>query len=269
MKIISYIKSGNSFPIILESNNVRHLVKLRSGISGQYGIVSEWLGNKIGNFLGLNTQLPHWINIPKEINMDDIYQEVKDLIGKSIGINIGFNYLDDLKILQSNELKNIEKQQSTNTFLLDLIMLNIDRNSQNTNIITSGDNLIPIDYESSMWIEELLHNKNLRNNPIILQKLRNSPLFQKIDEEDKIEFLDKLKNAPIKSLLEEIPDSLFDEDRKIIFEKAFEKMNGHNWNLDSTLKELNNLSKETEKELRLKQQLNQETFKRNFKKRLD
>ena len=82
MKIISYLKKGNSFPIILNTGGQKYLVKLRGGMSGKNALLNEWIGNKLGHQLNINTQSPSWIELKTNVEIEDIHIEVKDLIHK-------------------------------------------------------------------------------------------------------------------------------------------------------------------------------------------
>lgn len=79
MIIKSYINRGNSCPIILEHKEKKYFVKLRAGMSGKYGLVMEWVGNKIGSQLNIKTQIPNWIELESDVEMEGIYIEVKDV----------------------------------------------------------------------------------------------------------------------------------------------------------------------------------------------
>jgi hypothetical protein len=130
IKVIGYFLKGNSFPIVVQQGKTKYLVKPRAGLCGPYAMASEWLGHWIGRHIGINTREPFWTTLTGDIDLGDIYIEIRDLIQKSMGVNIGFAYLEHVRDTTSNdEVK--DKELWTDLFLLDVLMWNIDRSPSN------------------------------------------------------------------------------------------------------------------------------------------
>jgi len=265
MKIKSYIKRGNSFPVILEDNGIDYFVKLRAGMSGKYALVSEWIGNKIGNQLGIKTQTPIWINIDKEVGLENIYIEVRELIHKSIGLNIGFEYQEDAREFQISDLEKLDRKQVNEIFLFDIIMLNIDRTLTNTNLMWIKDEISSVDYESSLFVQELIENKNLLKDERILLSLKTNPLYQDQAEESINKFIEKLKNISIDKIIAEIPFDLMNQEERNSILKGFEHKQKNRWFLNETMSKLKVIKIETEEERKVRANKNQATFIRNLK----
>ncbi len=262
MKITSYINRGNSFPVILEDGGEKYFVKLHAGMSGKYALLSEYLGNKLGNQLNLKTQIPLWIELDQEVEIEEIHIEVKDLINKSLGTNIGFKYQEEATALNGKEWKEGHKKEAQETYLFDLMMINIDRTPQNMNLMKVGEDTISVDYESSLLLQELIGNKNLLADARILQGLRNNPLYQEISETLIDEFLEKTKKISIKEILAEIPSKLLGKEERDSILKGMETKQKNKWFLKETLAKLKNLHTETKAEQKSRSKRNQAAFKR-------
>ncbi len=261
MKVIGYKFDGNSFPIIVQDNTQNHFVKLRGGMSGEYSILCEWFGNSIGKALGINTRLPQWFKISNELEYQDIHIEVRELIDKSHGLNISFDYIDD--VIDFSLDKNINKSKFIDVFLLDVLMLNIDRTATNPNLIvnTKGDFIVS-DFESSLFFNELLNSNSLLNDKRILQCLKVNPFFQKIEVNKLNDFIKKLNTIDFDSLFDSLPDEIIQKgDKKRIIEQIREKIN-LDWELKRLLENIENTQLETTDERESRTKRNREKFER-------
>jgi len=268
MEIESYIKSGNSCPVILRDKGKRHLVKLQAGLSGRYALPNEWLGNSLGSQMGINTLAPQWFHLDDKVILGDIDIEVKDLITKSHGLNIGFEYLEDVVELNITDLNQIKKQSAIDIFLFDLMMINIDRTESNLNLIKSQGEIFCIDYDASLLIQSIIEKRDLANNPAILQCLRNNPLYQNVDNASLDRFINKTRHIKIDKVLEEIPGQLLVElDKKLLADQIKEKIK-HDWHLKEVLEKLQTINPQTEEATKKRANANQAEFKRKFKENL-
>lgn len=268
MNIESYIDRGNSFPIIIEDQGKRYLVKLRAGMSGKYSLISEWIGNTLGRQLGIQTQRPIWIELEEAINADSIHIEVRELVQKSLGINIGFEYQKEATEVLQTELEQLAKHHLAEIFLLDLMMINIDRTARNINLMKVGKALFSVDYESSLLIQDMLTNKSLLEDQRILQCLRKNPLYQPLNEETIDAFVAKTKELSIDSLWSGIPVALLGKEEEKLLKEQFEKRKKKDWFLKEIMDKLTQIVLETAAAEKIRIRKNQAAFKRKFKENM-
>lgn len=268
MTIKSYISKGNSFPVILADKEKKYFVKLHAGMSGKYALISEWIGNKLGQQLGLPTQNPTWVELDDEIEIDKIHIEVRDLIKKSLGTNIGFSYLEMAQEIGKDNLDLLDKQKRTEIFLFDLMMINIDRTSDNINLMRVEDTVYSVDYESSLLVQELIEGKKYLKNERILKCFRANPLYQEIDEKTIDEFINKLENLLIEKVLLEISNTYLTKNERVLIVQGIEERKKNNWFLKETVACLKNITTETRAERKIRMNKNQAAFKRKFKENL-
>jgi len=265
MKIKSYIKSGNSFPIICENNGQNYFVKLRAGMSGSHALISEWVGNQLGQQLNLNTQTPIWIELTDAIEFDDIYIEVRELVQKSLGLNIGFRYLADATEIGLDEIKMLDKSVISSFFLLDLVMLNVDRTINNTNLMKVGHDIFTIDFESSLLFQDVIAPKNLVNNDTILSCFRSNPLYSNLDESTIHLFISKLEKVNFEKIIADIPSSILNKESRIKFLKGIENRQSNNWFLKQIMKRLHHTTIDTPEEQKKRRKKNQEELRKKMK----
>lgn len=268
MPITSHINKGNSCPVVLENQGQKYFVKLRAGMSGQYALASEWIGNRLGLELGIHTQTPFWIELNQPIIADEIHIEVRELIAKSAGLNIGFAYQADAKEVSTQALKELDKTISAQIFLLDLVMLNIDRTPSNLNLMEVGGKVISVDYESSLLLQDVLGSGKLLEDQRILHCLRSNPLYAEIEEEIIDAFIEKLSVCPFENIIAEIPVGILSEaQRKTILERlAMKQQNA--WFLKETMYKLRTITTESKAAQKKRINQNQADFKRKFKANL-
>jgi len=268
MTVKSYINKGNSFPVILEDKGKIYFVKLHAGMSGKHALVSEWLGTQLGNQIDIPTQIPHWIELNSEVEMGDIHIEVRDLVRKSVGTNIGFSYLKEAKDVRKEELASLEEEQRNEIFLFDLMMINIDRTPSNINLMQVEEKLLSVDYESSLLLQELIENKKYLEDERILKCFRQNPLYQEMKEETIDRFIEKVKGLSVEEILAEIPLVLLSREERILIEEGVEVKKRNEWHLKGTMDKLRSIKIESKKEHRRRINKNQAEFKRKFRENL-
>ncbi len=265
MKIISYLNSGNSFPVILEKEGEQFFVKLHAGMSGKYALINEWIGNQLGHQLQIKTQVPSWIELTAEVALGDIHLEVKELIQKSFGINIGFPYQKKASEITKAEVAAIDKQTAIEIFLFDLMMINIDRTASNLNLMKVENEIISVDYESSLLCQAILGNKNLLAAERILQCFKQNPLYQEIAEKSIQQFLTKTAQLSIEKILKAIPLTLLSDADRTLLAKGIEKKQKQQWFLVETMEQLKSIKTETREAQKRRRNKNQADFRRRFK----
>ena len=268
MTIKSYINKGNSCPVILENGGKTYFVKLHAGMSGKYALVSEWIGSQLGNQLGIPSQIPNWIDFKSDLEIDNIHVEVKDLILKSLGTNIGFSYLKQAKEVDKVSLENLEEQRIQEIFLFDLMMINVDRSLDNINLMKVDDKIFSVDYESSLLVQELIEGKKYLENERILKCFRQNPLYREMSEESIDNFLRKVENLSIEKAISEVPVSLLSVEKRNLIRQGIEVRKKDKWFLKEIMKNLQSIQMETKEEGKRRRNRNQAEFKRKFKENL-
>lgn len=233
-------------------------------MSGKYALVNEWLGNRLGQQLNINTQSPFWITIDSQISIEPIHIEVRELIKKSAGLNIGFEYLENVIEVSEAYISDLDFAQTSEMFLLDLILINVDRSYSNTNLMFYDKQLYTIDYESSLLFLDVVHGKKLLTNTNVLKCLKRSPIYTEIEENLLNDFINKLGNVNFSSLCAEIPDSLLSADERKLFLEGMVKRKLDRWNLASTLDKLKKVEFLTKEQEKARSNRNQAEFLRKF-----
>jgi len=261
MEVLTYKLGGNSFPIIIQQSNKKHFIKLRAGLSGEYSLLSEWFGNEVGRLIGLNTQKPQWIWLTNSLNFKNIYIEVRDLIEKSFGINIGFEYIENVQEINLNDLTKVDKERFSNIYLLDVLMLNVDRTTENLNLLKLDNNEILItDFDSSLIFNEIFNGLNPSKNKRILQALKSNPFYKNVKELNVECFIKALNQLDFKKMIGEIPEELLNSREKEIFLTNINNKKNSGWDLKNILIEIDKTTLELESDKKLRLHKNKQKF---------
>lgn len=237
---------GNSSPIVLQQGEEKFFVKLRGGMSGEFSLLSEWFGSVVGKHIGLNIHQPFWINLTNEIQLDNINIEIRELINKSFGRNIGFRFIDHVREISSSEILNYEHENLIDIFLYDIFMLNPDRTDSNTNLLGINEELVISDFDSSLLFNEIIKEKDISNNIRVLHSLRANPLYQKISD-NRIElFINKLDQVPYHKIIDKIPDDILNDTNRKKIKEGLKAKKAKGWGIKIIMQKLNSTNLETD-----------------------
>lgn len=248
IQIISYFNQGNSFPVVLKRNDETFFVKLREGMSGEFSLLSEWFGNTLGSLIGLNTRTPIWIKIPEDVVFNDIYIEVRELVAKSVGLNIGYKYIDEIKEVSIPELISFDEDALTDIFLFDILMMNIDRTITNLNLLNISGRPTTSDFDSSLLFNEIVNGRDLLADNRILQCFKANPLYQIVDSDKIDQFIEKVNRVPIHTIIDSIPNEMLNDARRNALLDGLQQRAKNQWRIKETLERLECITLETEEE---------------------
>lgn len=267
VEVVSYSLQGDSYPIVVKKDGKKLFVKLRAGLCGEYALPSEWLGNRLGSLLGLNTRAPEWVPFNEQVVFHELPIEVRELIEKSKGINIGFSYIEHVETINSKKLDTIGKEPFTEAFLLDVLMLNVDRTMANPNLLKTNEGIVLSDYESSLLFSQVIYGKNFLNNVSILECLRNNLFYQRVNPSEIDSFLGKIEAISFDELLIDIPVEVLSEPKreKLLYGLEQRKLEG--WNIEDTLQRLEKVVVETKEEKAIRTRRNREKLEYLIKSR--
>jgi WD40 repeat protein len=143
----------------------------------------------------------------------------------------------------------------SNAYLLDVLMINIDRTRQNLNLLASSNGEIIIsDFDSSLIFYELLKGSLIAKDNRILQALKTNPFYQPIDKVTLQEFIEKVNRLNFDEIFDEIPSILLDKQSKQDLLSKINKKMIRGWDLLDTLKSIDNtiIESESERDLRIR-----------------
>ncbi len=136
VRVRSAFRRGNSLPVLVETPRGVFVAKLRGAAQGSAALISECLVADLAEQLGLPVPERVVLQIPEDIPSDDQNDELRQLLGLSVGKNLGLRYLDGSSELRADQLSRVDPELAARVLWLDAWVLNMDRSLSNPNILS-------------------------------------------------------------------------------------------------------------------------------------
>jgi len=273
IKVIEFykeIRAGSSLPLIVGgSDGHKYVVKLRGSGDGVLANIVEFLSLQLGRLAQIPVLEPALLWIETGLDQKAGDPEIKELLARSVGINLATKYIEGASIYHEQSPLVIDAEQKDNIFLYDLFLLNIDRNAKNSNMIFNRGGLWCLDYAAAVTMRTVITGKSHKELALLKEIKRH--LFYR-NHINAYSFIRRLKEIPdnkIGGMIEELPKewlgglNMTKETKSVISKRLIEEKN----NAAVLLKRLDMLRilrRETEEEWRLRTLQNKQAFEQKF-----
>lgn len=157
MRYILPLREGGSLPALAEADdNFKYVLKFRGAGHGVKMLISELLGGKICEVLGLKIPELVFANLDVDFGRTEGDEEIQDLLKFSEGLNLGLHYLSGA-IAYDSSIK-IDEDLASKIVWLDAFITNIDRTFKNTNLLMWHKELWVIDNGASFYFHHSWQN---------------------------------------------------------------------------------------------------------------
>ncbi len=157
MRYILPLREGGSLPALAEADDdFKYVVKFRGAGHGVKMLISELLGGKIAEILGLKIPEMVFINLDVDFGRTEGDEEIQDLLKFSEGLNLGLHFLSGA-IAYEPSIK-IDALLASKIVWLDAFITNIDRTFKNTNLLMWHRELWVIDNGASFYFHHSWQN---------------------------------------------------------------------------------------------------------------
>jgi hypothetical protein len=127
--------------------------KLRGAAQAPASLVAEIIVGALADALGLSVPARVLIDIPPDLPVDDPHQELGDLLHRSVGRNLGFQYLPDVRSFDPLDVAHVDRELASKIVWLDGLVQNADRTVKNPNLLWSHGALWLIDHGASLGFQ--------------------------------------------------------------------------------------------------------------------
>lgn len=128
-------RRGSSWPVVVDTEFGLFMTKLRGAAQGETALAAEIIVAEIAEAMGLLVPERCIVELPHGIACDDPNDELRDLLDRSAGENVGFAFLDGARDVQPAEAERIDPAWAARVLWLDAFVQNVDRTPRNTNIM--------------------------------------------------------------------------------------------------------------------------------------
>jgi hypothetical protein len=245
-----------------------YVVKLNGAGDGVLSNVVEWVASKLGELMQIPVLQPVFVVIGADLAEQAGDPETRELLERSVGINLGTPYLPDAAIYSARHASSIDDVLQQQIFFFDVFLINIDRTGVNPNMVVHNGKLWCLDYSSAIEIRSAITGEAYREHAI-LKHLKNHPFYRaNLLPHGFINRLEKISDSRIRQIVDEIPAEWVSqlrvaESRNVITEKLLNtKRKG--LALRARLDLLRMLKAETAEEARLRSLENKKAFEQKY-----
>jgi hypothetical protein len=212
-RYITPLREGGSLPAIAEADDgFLYVIKFRGAGQGSKSLIAELIGGEIARILGLHVPEIVFAQLDSAFGRTEPDEEIQDLLKASVGLNLGLHFLSGA-ISFDPIVTPVNIRLASEIVWLDCFLMNVDRTSNNTNMLVWNTELWLIDHGASLYFHYSPENwERKAENPF--QQVKNHVLLPYADmlEETDVLFRTRLTSEKIKAIVNLVPDEWFEKD---------------------------------------------------------
>lgn len=133
--VIRALPNGSSWPVLVETDRGPIVLKLRGAGQGVPALVAELVVAQLAERLGLPVPERFLVELLSPYSSDDQRDELADLLESSVGLNVGYRFLEGAVDIKTKDSRQISDHFAAATLWLDALVMNTDRSQANPNIL--------------------------------------------------------------------------------------------------------------------------------------
>lgn len=214
LRVVRADRGGSSWPVLIETDAGVFHTKLSGAAQAPASLVAEIIVGALADALGLSVPARVLIDIPPDVPVDDPHQELADLLHRSVGRNLGFQYLPAGRSFHPTDTPDVDRELASKIVWLDGLVQNPDRTVKNPNLLWSHGALLLIDHGASLgfqhdWprvTEQSPRSNGWQSGSHVLQS--RATQLQMVDAA----LASRLHRGELESALDAVPDGFLAED---------------------------------------------------------
>src|SRR5215831_7418076 len=153
-RILSADRRGSSWPVLVDAgDNGLWFTKLRGAGQGAGALVAEIVVAELAEAIGLTVPARSLVRLGPKIESLDRDGELRSLLDASVGVNLGFAYLDGAREIGAAQLDLVSRDDAAAIVWLDGFVLNPDRTATNPNLLWWRNRIWLIDHGASLGFQ--------------------------------------------------------------------------------------------------------------------
>lgn len=141
---------GSTWPVLVDTGEQKVVVKLRGTAEGVRPLVAELVVGALAEALGLLTPERFLIELSPHLPSEDPHEELRDLLERSHGTNLGFRFLDGFRNVTPHDAARIKPELAAQIVWLDALVQNPDRSPKNPNLMIKAGQIWLIDHGAAL-----------------------------------------------------------------------------------------------------------------------
>lgn len=149
-RYVTPLREGGSLPGIIEADDLgTYVCKFRGAGQGLKVLVAEVIVSELATRIGLRTPRLVALDLDAEIARYEADEEVQDLLTKSVGLNLGVDFLPGSFGYDGEQVTS--DAEAATVLWLDAFTANVDRSWKNPNLLIWHGDLWVIDHGASLY----------------------------------------------------------------------------------------------------------------------
>jgi len=176
-RLVKAFRSGSSLPVLIETDEGElFVIKWHNTGEGAIECISDWIWLNLASCLAVPVPAAEIILIPTELAEQAVDGELKELMVKSAGLNLGIRYFDSARPWRAEDWPQTLVSTRERIFLFDLLILNIDRTERNPNMLMNHHELLCIDFSASVQVRMAASGRSISEDSCLVW-LRQHPFY--------------------------------------------------------------------------------------------
>ncbi len=202
---------GSSWPVLATADGRKLVVKLRGSAEGLLPLVAEIVVGFLAEALGLHCPERYLVDLPPDVESDDPHEELRDLLSKSAGLNLGLGYLDGYRDVTVADASRLSPELAAKVVWLDAFVQNPDRTSRNPNLMIKAGKLALIDHGAALnfhhdW-SSVTEQSPRESGQVVVEHLLQVPTLR-LQEADAL-LAPQVSREVLEQALARVPDAFF------------------------------------------------------------
>lgn len=152
-RYVTPLREGSSLPALAEADDGReYVIKFRGAGHGAKALIAELVAGEVGRALGLPVPELVTAELPEPIARGEPHQEIRDLLGWSVGLNIGLAFVPGALATDFTAPPPEGADFAADVVWFDSLVTNPDRTPRNANLIVHEGRTWLIDHGSALYV---------------------------------------------------------------------------------------------------------------------
>ena len=152
-RYVTPLREGSSLPALAEADDGReYVIKFRGAGHGEKALIAELVAGEIGRALELPVPELVLATLPEAIARGEKHDEVRDLLGWSIGLNVGMAFVPGALAADLGRPPGEGAAWAAEVVWFDDLVVNPDRTPRNANLVVGQGRTWLIDHGSALYV---------------------------------------------------------------------------------------------------------------------
>lgn len=152
-RYVTPLREGSSMPALVEADDgEEYVIKFRGAGHGPKALIAELVAGEIGRLLDLSVPELVLAELPEPIARGESHDEIRDLLGWSVGLNIGLAFVSGALAPELTRAPAEGPDWAADVVWFDDLVVNPDRTPRNANLVVHAGRTWLIDHGSSLYV---------------------------------------------------------------------------------------------------------------------